>query len=161
MIKITVLQAHWLWKLACSLLASFCAFWAQLYPKSTYLGWSETNDRQKSNCPARQGHQRGDSLWCFDHFVQAQAINVQNQAFRILLTAKDTMTTPCLSQNDWLKYYSVGKALLRRFSSISGWQTFPTDQKNWEGYWNRNQILWDVEQNANWRLLTGQVWQKP
>lgn len=161
MIKITVLQARWLWKLACSLLASFCAFWAQLYSKPTYLGWSEMNDRQKSYCPARQRHRRG----VFLRDVLTTLFRLKPLMFqirlRILLTTEDTMTTPRLSQNDWLKYHTVGKALLRRFSSVSGWQPFPTDQKNWEGHWNRNQILWDVEQNANRRVLTGQVWQKP
>lgn len=47
------------------------------------------------------------------------------------------MTTPCPSQNDWLKYYSVGKAPLWR----NMLQVFPTDQKNWELFWNRKQVL--------------------
>lgn len=66
------------------------------------MGWSEMNDRQKKKkqvaLPNRDT--KKEFRRCVDHLVQDQSAAIQNQAFRFLLASKNSITIPCLSQND-------------------------------------------------------------
>lgn len=81
------------------------------------------NNRQKKktklHCQAGTLKTNKTNFCYVHHLVQDQSINTQNQAFRFLLANTDSITISCLSQNDWLRYDTVGKALLGRETAIS------------------------------------------